>query len=159
MSNEWTDQLAGARMQVDQRYQETLDGSSFSNQEWGLVMTAIDWDIENPENPEEAELVPDTHKLSDIIPELENIQQQMGGASQPVEEGPDTSGFLGRIKQYVHDLTSDASGESSQKRYNDAVELVEGYTMELQSYLEERGRWEDICAAAASEQSESAAES
>jgi hypothetical protein len=158
MSNEWTDQLAGARMQVDQRYQDTLEASSFTNQEWGLVMTAIDWDIENPETPDEAELVADTSKLSDIIPELESIQRQMGGAQQPVEEGPDTTGFLGRIKRYVHDLTSNTSGQSTEKRQNDAIELVEGYTMELQSYLEERGRWEDICAAAASEQSQSTAE-
>ena len=158
MSNEWTDQLAGARMQVDQRFQDTLEASSFTSQEWGLVMTAIDWDIENPKTPEEAELVADTDQLSEIIPELENIQNQMGGAQRPVEEGPDTRGFLGRIKRYVHDLTSNASGESSKKRYNDAVELVEGYTIELQSYLEERGRWEEICAAAASEYGQSAAE-
>jgi hypothetical protein len=158
MSNEWTDQLAGARMQVDQRYQETLDASSFSNQEWGLVMTAIDWDIENPETPDEAELVADTSKLSEIIPELESIQQEMGGSQRPVEEGPDTSGFLGRIKRYIDDLTANGSSESSEKRYNDAVELVEGYTMELQSYLEERGRWADVCAAAASEEEGTTAE-
>jgi hypothetical protein len=158
MSNEWTDQLAGARMQVDQRFQDTLEASSFTNQEWGLVMTAIDWDIENPETPEEAELVADTDQLSEIIPELENIQSQMGGSQRPVEEGPDTQGFLGRIKRYIHDLTSNTSSQSSTKRYNDAVELVEGYTMELQSFLEERGRWADVCAAAASEQNQSAAE-
>jgi hypothetical protein len=158
MSNEWTDQLAGARMQVDQRFQDTLEASSFTNQEWGLVMTAIDWDIENPDTPEEAELVADTDQLSEIIPELENIQNQMGGSQRPVEEGPDTQGFLGRIKRYIHDLTSNTSSQSSKKRYNDAVELVEGYTMELQSFLEERGRWADVCAAAASERNQSAAE-
>jgi hypothetical protein len=158
MSNEWTDQLAGARMQVDQRFQDTLEASSFTNQEWGLVMTAIDWDIENPDTPEEAKLVADTDKLSEIIPELENIQSQMGGAQRPVEDGPDTSGFLGRIKRYLHDLTSNTSGQSSKKRYNDAVELVEGYTVELQTFLEERGRWQEICAAAASEQTQSTTE-
>ena len=152
MTNEWTDQLAGARMQVDQRFQDTLEASSFTNQEWGLVMTAINWDIENPEDPDEATLVADTDQLSDIIPELENIQRQMGGSQQPVEDGPDASGFLGRIKRYVHDLTSDGSSQSNQKRYNDAVELVEGYTLELQNYLEERGRWEELCDVAVNEQ-------
>jgi hypothetical protein len=155
MTNEWTDQLAGARMQVDQRFQETLEASSFTSQEWGLVMTAIDWDIENPEQPDEAELVADTDKLSEIIPELENIQKQMGGAQRPVDEGPDTSGFLGRIKRYIHDLQSGSSGESSTKRLNDAEELVNGYTLELQNHLEERDRWEELCELAAAEQSQS----
>ncbi|WP_302080172.1 DUF5799 family protein [Salinibaculum rarum] len=158
MTNEWTDRLAGARMQVDQRFQETLDASSFTNQEWGLVMTAIDWDIENPEQPDAATLVADTSKLSDIIPELENIQQEMGGAQRPVEKGPDTSGIFGRLKRYIHDLQSNSSGESSRKRFEDAKELVDGYTVELQSYLEERGQWEDICQAAAAEQNHSSAE-
>jgi len=155
MTNEWTDQLAGARMQVDQRFQETLEASSFTSQEWGLVMTAVDWTIENPDQPEEATLVADTSKLSEIIPELENIQQQMGGAQRPVEEGPDTGGILGRLKRYVHDLQSNSSGGSSTKRFEDAKELVDGYTVELQSYLKERGRWEDICQAAAAEQNQS----
>ena len=158
MTNEWTDQLAGARMQVDQRFQETLEASSFTSQEWGLVMTAIDWDIENPEQPDEAELVADTSQLSEIIPELENIQTQMGGAQRPVEDGPDTSGFLGRIKRYIHDLQSGSSGQSSTKRLNDAKELVDGYTLELQNYLEERERWEELCELAAAEQGQSTPE-
>jgi len=148
MTDDWTDQLAGARMQVDQQYQETLDASDFSNQEWGLVMTAVDWEIENPENPDEATLVADTSKLPDIVPELQNIQQQMGGSPTPVEEGSGGRGFLGRIKQYFDHLQPD-SGGSDQKKLGDAEELVEGYTMVLQEYLEEHGRWEDICDAAA----------
>jgi hypothetical protein len=147
MTDDWTDQLAGARMQVDQQYQETLDASDFSNQEWGLVMTAVDWEIENPEDPENATLIADKSKLPDIVPELRNIQQEMGGSSTPVDEGPDTRGFLGRIKQYIHHLQAGTDG-SSEKKIADAKELVEGYTRALQEYLEERGRWEDICAAA-----------
>jgi len=150
MTDDWTDQLAGARMQVDQRYQDVLDASDFSNQEWGLVMTAIDWDIENPEDPEEATLVADKSKLPDIVPELRTIQKEMGGSPTPVEEGPNTEGFLGRLRQYVHHLRGD--NESSEKKLGDAEELVDGYTLELQEFLEERGRWEDLCAAAARQQ-------
>jgi len=151
MAEDWTDQLAGARMQVDQQYQDTLEASEFSNQEWGLVMTAVDWEIDDPENPEEATLVADTSKLPDIVPELRSIQKEMGGSPTPVEDGPNTRGFLGRLQQYIHHLRA-GTGESSQKKIADAEELVEGYTLTLQQYLEEHGRWEDVCAAAAKQQ-------
>jgi len=147
MTDDWTDQLAGARMQVDQQYRETLEASDFSNQEWGLVMTAVDWEIENPEDPDEATLVADTSKLPDIVPELRNIQKEMGGSPTPVEDGPNTRGFLGRLQQYIHHLRS-GTGDSGEKKLSDAEELVDGYTLVLQEYLEEHGRWEEICAAA-----------
>jgi len=152
MSDDWTDRLAGARMQVDKQYQDTLEASSFTSQEWGLVMTAVDWEIDDPENPEEATLVADTSKLPDIIPELEQIQSDMGGAQRPVADGPDTGGLLGRVRQYVRSLSSHTSGEPTEKRLADAKELVEGYTLELQQFLEERGQWADICQAAADQQ-------
>lgn len=157
MSDDWTDRLAGARMQVDQRYEETIEGSSFTSQEWGLVMTAVDWKMDDPENPEEAELLADTSKLSEIVPELERIQSEMGGSQQPVEEGAGNGGFLGRIQQYIDHLRSNRSGESAEKRLADATELVDGYALELQAFLEEHDRWEEICAAAASQESESTA--
>jgi hypothetical protein len=72
----------------------------------------------------------------------------MGGSPTPVDEGPNTRGFLGRLKQYIHHLQSGTDG-SSQTKVADAEELVEGYTLVLQEYLENHGRWEDVCAAAA----------
>jgi aryl-alcohol dehydrogenase-like predicted oxidoreductase len=57
MSDKWTDMLAGARMQVDQQFQSRLERSEFTNQEWGLVMTAVEFEIQNADDPENARAV------------------------------------------------------------------------------------------------------
>jgi len=154
MTNDWTDQLAGARMQVDQQFQETLEASEFSNQEWGLVMTAVDWEMESPETPEEASLVADTSKLPDVIPELQNIQQGMGGSPMASDNSSSSGGVLGRLGEFLPGLGggSAESGEADETKVNDAEALVRNYTEVLQAHLKEQDRWEDICAAAAKHQ-------
>jgi hypothetical protein len=148
----WTDQLAGARMQVDQQFAERVRNSQFSNQEWGLIMTAVEWEIRNVEDPEAAELVADTSNVADIIPELDKIQQQMGGGGNPMGGGGEDSGGLGdRVRQFFDTLTGNGSGSSDTERQNAAEALVQEYARELQAFLEKRERWEDIRQTAAEE--------
>lgn len=149
MSDDWTDRLAGARMQVDQQFQDKLDASEFTNQEWGLIMTAVEFEMVHPEDPERARLVANTDKLTEIIPELESIQREMGGSARPVESAPSGEGMFGRLKQYIHHLRSDSPDQSNDERLAAAEVLVDEYASDLQSYLEKRGRWEDIREAAA----------
>ncbi len=150
MADKWTDLLAGARMQVDQQFQEHLEQSDFTNQEWGLVMTAVDFEIQHADDPERAQLVADQEQIRQIIPELDNIQQQMGGAAQPVESNPDGGGMFGRLRQYLGFLSSDtASSKPDKERLTAAKTLVEEYTEQLEAYLRERERWEEIRKAAA----------
>jgi hypothetical protein len=149
MSDDWRDQLAGARMQVDQQFQDRLEQSQFTNQEWGLVMTAVEFDVEHPDDAERATLVADTSQLDQVIPELDRIQQEMGGATQP--SGSSSGGIIGRFKEYLGDLSSDASGESDRERMEAAATLAEEYATDLQAYLEDRGRWEHIREAAGRE--------
>jgi hypothetical protein len=144
MSDDWTDRLAGARMQVDQQFQDKLDASEFTNQEWGLIMTAVEFEMENPEDAERARLVANTDKLTEIIPELENIQREMGGSRRPVESAPSGEGMFGRLKQYIHHLRSDSPDQSDDERLAAAKVLVDEYASDLQSYLEKRGQWEEI---------------
>lgn len=154
MSDNWTDRLAGARMQVDQRFQRRLDQSEFTSQEWGLVMTAIEFEIEHADDPERANLVANTEKLEQIIPELDNIQREMGGAARPVESSADTSGVFGKLKEYLGHLGSDtADTPSDDERMKSATILVTEYADELQAFLEERDRWDEIREAAAESES------
>lgn len=147
--SEWTDQLAGARMQVDKQFRDRVLESNFSNQEWGLVMTAVDWEVNDAADPEAAELVADTSRLPDIVPELERISQQMGsvGAGGGGRGRGQSRGLLGRLRGFVSSLTGGGGG--SEARLREAETLVEDYADALQEHLEKQGRWGDIRSAAA----------
>jgi len=151
MAEDWTDRLAGARMQVDQQFATRVDGSRFTNQEWGLIMTAVEFEIENPGDPERAQLTANTEKVADIIPELDKIQQQMGGA--PGAPGGGSSGgggLFGKISDALGSLGGNgSSGNDKQEQLVAARKLVDDYAVELQRFLEEQDRWEEIRRAAA----------
>jgi hypothetical protein len=104
--------------------------------------------VEHAGDPERARLVADTDKIRDIIPELDNIQQEMGGSPRPVTESPSGEGIVGKLKQYLSGLQTDSSSGSDEERLAEASTLVEDYAGELQTFLEERDRWEDIRQAA-----------
>lgn len=149
MSNGWRDKLAGARMRVDQEFNQRVLDSQFSNQEWGLIMTAVEFDIDNPESPDSAEMTANTENLEQIMPELENLPQGMarpgGGAG-----GSDDSGVIDSLKSVLGFDGSDANGSGvDEDELAAATELVEEYAAELQLHLEEQGRWSEVCAAAA----------
>ena len=146
---EWTKKLAGARMQVDKRFEDRVRNSQFSNQEWGMIMTAVEWDVRQPGDAEAAELVAVTDKIEEIMPELERIQSQMGN---PGAQTRDSGGGIGaRIGDLLDSLTGNGSGGVDEARVRDAERLVQAYADELQDFLEERGRWDDIREAAAAE--------
>jgi hypothetical protein len=146
---EWMDQLAGARMQVDKRFEDRVRNSRFSTQEWGLIMTAVEWDVERPGDPEAAELVAVTTRIEDIMPELERVRSQMGtpGAGAPDSGG----GLLDDIGSLFDSLTGNGGDGTDPEKVRDAERLVQAYATELQDFLEERGRWEAIREAAAAE--------
>lgn len=149
MSNGWRDRLAGARMQVDQQFSDRVVASEFTNQQWGLIMTAVEFDIVNPDDPEVAELIANTEKVEHIIPELENIPQGMGagGMGQETSRGGDGAGLLGRLRGL---LTGESSDDSDEETLEAASQLASEYAEELQAFLEEQGRWEAICESATS---------
>jgi hypothetical protein len=152
MAEDWTDRLAGARMQVDQQFATQVDGSRFSNQEWGLIMTAVEFEIEHPDDPEQARLTANTDKVADIVPELDKIQQQMGGA--PGASGGSSSGgggIFGKISDALGSLGgggAGSGGSDDQEQLLAARKLADQYAVELQTFLEENDRWEDIRRAA-----------
>ncbi|MFT4921403.1 MAG: hypothetical protein ACI8XM_000600 [Haloarculaceae archaeon] len=147
MTDDWRDQLAGARMQVDQQFQSKVEQSQFNSQEWGLIMTAVKFDVEQPDSPEQARLVANTTKVAQIIPELERIQTEMGGQMQ--EGGSSGGGIVDKFKQY---FSSSDSGANKAEQKAAATSLAEEYATDLQTYLEKRDRWDEIRQAAAEQQ-------
>jgi hypothetical protein len=134
MSN-WTDAIVGERMAVDRDFSERVRESDFSNQEWGLVMTAVEFEIENADDPDSARLVADTSNLPQMMPELENVRSQMGGGSES------SGGVVDSIKGALG-LGGGGSGDS--ERLEAAERLVQEYAEELQERLESNGKWDSV---------------
>jgi hypothetical protein len=141
MSGEWVEQIAGARMQVDQRFQDRVIDSEFTNQQWGLIMSAVEFEITDPETPDEAQLVANTDKVEQILPEVEDIPQGVGG---PPGGSSDRSsgGLLSSLRGLLSGADAD---EIDQERLDAATTLADEYVTELQAFLEEEGRWEPLC--------------
>jgi hypothetical protein len=133
-------------MAVDKQFTDRVEASSFSNQQWGLVMTAIEFDIDSPGEPETARLVADTSKLGSIMPELDKVGRQapMGG-QQSADGGGSDGGLFGGVKA----LLGLGGGGGEDERIEEAASLAQAYADELQSQLESNGRWQTVCEQAA----------
>ena len=142
--SEWTDSIVGDRMTVDTEFNDRVTASEFSNQEWGLIMTATELDIENAENPETARLIADTENLSQIMPELDTVQSQMSqmGGSPGDDKRSSGGGVVESIKG-VLGLGNDNQG-TDEERLEAAERLAQAYADELQSHLESTGKWNQV---------------
>lgn len=137
--SDWQDRIVGARMAVDTEYEDRVEASSFSRQEWGLVMTATEFDIEDGDEPR---LYADTDALADIMPEVEKVAQRT--PMNPDGAGESSDGILGSVKSALGLGGSGGSGEPTEERVREAEQLTQGYARELQRHLEERGSWEEV---------------
>lgn len=142
--SDWRDQIVGARMAVDSEFAPRIENSEFSRQEWGLIMTATTFEIENPGDPEAARLVADTSELPAIMPELEKVAS-MGPMGAP-GGADDSSGILDRLFDAFG--LGGGDGETDEERLAAAERLTAEYARALQEHLEETGRWEDVREAA-----------
>jgi len=147
--SDWTDMLAAERMRVDRKFEDQLEASSFSRQQWGLVMTAVEFEIDDPEDPDTASLRADTSKLSSVMAEIKNLGERGGGMTSPSGGGSAGSGGGGGILSTIAGLFGGGGGGGALQ--NEAEELAADYTETLQEHLEKRGRWATICEQAASE--------
>lgn len=144
---DWKDMIVGDRMTVDNEFSSQIDDSRFSRQEWGLIMTAAEFEIDNPDDEVEAELVADTSQLPSMMPEIEKIAD-MGpmGAPQQNSEG---GGLFGSIRDALG-LGGGGGGKGAdQQKLEEAESLVSEYAKTLQAHLESEGRWNEVRAAAA----------
>jgi hypothetical protein len=141
MSN-WTDSIVGDRMAVDREFNDRVRASEFTNQEWGLIMTAVEFEIEDADDPERARIVADTESLPQVIPELEKVGGQAGpgGRPAPAEDGNEDDGLFGTIRGAL----GLGGGSDDADRLDAAERLVDEYAAALQDHLESNGKWESV---------------
>ena len=149
--NRWTDRIVGDRMAVDREFTDDVEQSEFSRQEWGLIMTAVEFEIANP-GEADAELVANTSKLPQIMPELEKLTSQMnsmgGGGRSSGRGGRSSGGFVDSVKGALGLGGGTSGGSADEERLANATALVEAYAGQLQQRLEARGTWDEVQQAA-----------
>ncbi|WP_136589138.1 DUF5799 family protein [Salinigranum halophilum] len=139
---DWTDRIVGDRMTVDREFNDRVMASEFASQEWSLIMTATEFEIENADDPERARIVANTDKLEGMMPHIEEAgkrQQSMAGGGGRDDGGGDS----------IIDTVKGALGLGNGREDHDAKlaaaeKLVQEYADELQSHLESRGKWEQV---------------
>jgi len=132
---DWQDRLAGHRMQVDRTFASKVRESGLTKQEWSLVMTAVEFDIEG--EGDQAELVADTSKVETVVPEFDNLGQADPGGMA----GGNTSS-----KDLIDSVKSALGVDTGvdEEKLAEATRLANEYVSELQDHLQEQGRWEAI---------------
>lgn len=150
---DWRDMVVGDRMAVDDEFGRTVEGSQFSRQQWGLVMTATEFHIEHPEDEERARIVADASNVAAVLPEFENVEQAqaMGAAGGMGGQEPGDSG--GGLVDSIKELLGLGGGGGRDQAADDetveaAQRLTQAYADALQQRLEEQGRWDEVRAAA-----------
>ncbi|WP_248515539.1 DUF5799 family protein [Salinarchaeum laminariae] len=152
----WTDQFVGDRMAVDREFTQRVAASEFSSQEWGTIMTAVEFDIEEPESPERARVVADTEKIAQVLPAIDQMRDGMGMGGAPGSGGGSAgadddssrggSGLFGSIKSSL----GMGDGDDGEHRAEAAAALADEYAAQFQEHLEQQGKWEQACEVAAS---------
>ena len=130
---EWRDVIVGDRMQVDQEFAERVRQSGFSNQQWSLVMTAVELELHG--SGEDAELYANTERVRDIVPELDRITEQMGPGG-----GDGGGGLVDSVKSSLG-LGGSAVDEETVR---EAEQLATAYARTLEEHLRETGKWDRV---------------
>ena len=143
--SEWTDAIVGERMTVDNQFTDRVTASRFSSQEWGLIMTATEFEIADADDPDAARIVADTTSLPAVMPELENVRSQVAAMGGATNDGGGNSGggLLGSVLGALG-LGGGSDDGPSDEEIEAAEQLVQAYADELQAHLEEVDRWEQI---------------
>jgi len=144
----WQDLIVGDRMAVDQEFAQRVTDSEFSKQEWGLVMTAVEFGIEHPDDEERARIVADTSKVEQVMPEMENIQSQMGAMGGAGGQQSGGGGIFGSVKDALGLGGEGGDDGVDEERVEAADRLAQEYADELQQRLESQGKWAQVREAA-----------
>ncbi|MFB6142507.1 MAG: DUF5799 family protein [Halorientalis sp.] len=141
MTDHWTDHILGDRMTVDQEFADRVAQSQFTHQQWGLLMTAVEFAIEDPDDSEQATLVADTSDLPDVVPELDAMDQSPA-AMTGRGAGSEGEGIVATLKGKLG-LAEDDDGVD-EEAVEAAEKLADEYAELLQRHLEERGKWAEV---------------
>ncbi|MFB6149989.1 MAG: DUF5799 family protein [Halobacteriales archaeon] len=147
----WQDLIVGERMAVDQQFSDRIQASQFSQQEWGMIMTAVEFEIDG--TGENARIVARTEQIEHVLPQLTETRQQMqhpmGGGGG--DRGGSGGGLFDSIKSALG-MDDDDTAEI----FQEASRLADDYASALQEHLEDQGKWEHVREAATAESEASA---
>ncbi len=129
----WQDQIVRERMAVDEEFTDRIMESEFTRQDWGLIMTAVEFELEG--SGEDARIVANTSKVDQIIPEINKRNSPMGAMGG----GQSSGGFLSSLLS-----TLGIGGGSDRAKLEAATDLADEYAAMLQAQLEENGKWERV---------------
>jgi hypothetical protein len=148
---DWQDMIVGDRMTVDEEFSSRVDDSQFTRQEWGLVMTAVTFEIENPEDESKAKIVANTSELRSMMPEIEKVADMNPMGAQKAESDSG-GGLFGSVLDALGLNSRKSSTDSTdEEKLSEAKALVSAYADELQARLESEGRWSEVREKAAEE--------
>jgi hypothetical protein len=136
----WQDRIVGDRMTVDQEFTERVESSQFSRQQWGLIMTAVEFEIHH--SADAARLVANTEKLPHVMGELDDIDAR----TNPMGGSDDSGG--GGVIDSLRGLFGGGGGDGAGEQLAAAERLAEEYAERLQTHLEKQEKWDEIRAAA-----------
>lgn len=130
----WEEVVVAERMAADGEFQDRVQASSFTNQSWGLVMMATEFEVTNSDDPEQAHMVANVDQLDSVLPAMKEVDDQMGvGAEQS------TTGVMDSLRNLL------GSGSNDDERRREAEELTTEYARVLQRHIVEAGKWEQVC--------------
>ena len=145
----WQEEIVGDRIAVDRDFQERVQQSAFSNQQWELIMMAVEFEIEQPDDPELARIVADTSRLPHVAAELDRIESGMDTMGQRTPQD-DTTGRIGSgVLQSLRNRLGIGRNRAERDQLDEAASLVDEYAAALQRRLEARGTWDSVCNRAA----------
>lgn len=136
--------LVGHRLAVDQEFAERLHESEFSSMEWDLIMSTVSFEMEEPDDPEAAAIVPNVEELPAAISAIEDLPD----AGPGVHGGPDRAGGSGGIVDRLTSrfgITGDEGPTSPDARRRAATALVTEYAEVLQIHLKQQRAWTALC--------------
>lgn len=131
----WEDVIVAERMETDREFHDRIRASNFSNQAWGLVMMATEFEVVDPEAPDEAYLSVNIDQLDSVLPAMKEVDEATG-----YQEPSSSSSVVDSLRNLLG-----GGGPSDDERRTEAEELATEYAELLQRRLVANGKWEQVC--------------
>ncbi len=135
----WEEIIVAERMAADREFRERVHTSSLSNQAWSLVMMAVEFEVVNAENPDQAHFAVNSENLESVLPAMDEVETATGFDRNQSSRG----GLLDTVRSWLGD-----NGSQSERR-EEAERLAGEYATVLQRQIQQSGKWNAVCEMAA----------
>ncbi len=135
-------------MAVDQQFTDRLAESSFSNAEWDVIMSVVEFELADPATPEHAHIEPRLDDLDTAVSAANDVPDV--AATGPVagdQQDNDRKGVMGTIMNRLGMGGGGSNTGNSDDRRHDAESLINEYSDSLEQRIKDAGEWQNLCAA------------